>query len=127
MKRKATGARKAPETQKKTTLEYSRSNVLNPSGSLNKPCFNKNEYGNYIIPCLPRKDVEGFKFWCVDCKRWHLHGSSEGHRVSHCFNEKSRLAHVDYYVRYMTPDEYAEYKAHSPKKNFWVNRFEGVV
>jgi hypothetical protein len=31
-------------------------------------------------------------FWCPWCKEPHLHGSSDGHRASHCHKAGSRLA-----------------------------------
>ncbi len=28
-------------------------------------------------------------FWCNYCDEWHYHGINEGHRLAHCFSERS--------------------------------------
>jgi len=56
------------------------------------------------IFAIPRTDYpEGLKFYCGYCKRWHLHGGMEGHRVSHC-QMNSPLYERGYYLK----------KIHSP-------------
>jgi hypothetical protein len=43
-----------------------------------------------IIECVPRKDCNGLKFYCVFCNKWHLHGEGEGHRVAHCHKKTNQ-------------------------------------
>ena len=68
-----------------------------------------------IIKALPRKG--GWKFWCPFCKKWHLHGASEGHRVAHCFcrapmepysNIESPFRKTGYILKKMTKKELTE-------------------
>lgn len=30
------------------------------------------------------KRVVGLKFYCWQCRKWHVHGFGDGHRVAHC-------------------------------------------
>jgi len=50
-----------------------------------------------IILAEPRPDfLGGWRFWCRYCKRWHLHGRTLGHRVSHCTVPDSPLNRTGY-------------------------------
>jgi hypothetical protein len=43
---------------------------------------------------------EGFhRFWCIWCKVWHAHGRGAGHRVAHCFNERSPYIATGYILK----------------------------
>ncbi len=53
-----------------------------------------------IILCEIRKDYpKGMQFYCEFCKRVHLHGESEGHRIAHCHSEMSPFAHTGYIIQ----------------------------
>jgi len=32
-------------------------------------------------------DGGGLKGWCPYCRKWHIHGDGEGHRIAHCMKE----------------------------------------
>lgn len=49
------------------------------------------------VHVIPRKDFpSGWKFYCIFCKKYHLHGEGLGHRVAHCFSEKSPYYETGY-------------------------------
>jgi len=55
-----------------------------------------------IILALERTDCKGLKFFCVYCKREHLHGEDEGHRTAHCSNLKSPYLETGYILKRKT-------------------------
>jgi len=53
-----------------------------------------------IIECSKREDIDfGLKFYCVFCKRYHLHGEGDGHRAAHCINDKSPFMEDGYVLK----------------------------
>jgi len=62
-----------------------------------------------VIKCLPRILIYGYgmKFWCSYCKKWHLHGIGNGHRVAHC-NFSSPLHDHGYKIKMMSKAELRE-------------------
>jgi hypothetical protein len=40
--------------------------------------------GRPIVKAYPEQDTGFLTFWCDYCKREHLHGMGNGHRVAHC-------------------------------------------
>ncbi len=65
----------------------------------------KDEVGNIvkipIVLCTHRTDnfPEGLQFYCDFCKKNHLHGEGEGHRVAHCHNENSPFEKTGYILQ----------------------------
>ena len=50
-----------------------------------------------IILAETRDDyLNGLKFYCRFCRRDHLHGSFEGHRIAHCDSKKSPYYNTGY-------------------------------
>jgi len=61
-----------------------------------------------VIKCLPRSDfLDGLTFWCPWCKKWHLHGTTDGSRVAHCFID-TPFKRTGYIVKKMTEAELKE-------------------
>lgn len=59
-----------------------------------------------IIECIHRKDCpKGLRFYCVFCKREHLHGEVEGYRHAHCHNEQSPFNKKGYFLKLKTEKE----------------------
>lgn len=123
------------KTKTKSTVEYTTSPVISVADGITHNCgeceniktvrFGVTEAGAVIIPCIDRSDFPGgHRFYCPFCKRYHIHGTSEGHRSPHCFKSESPLLGRDYYIRHMTPSEEAIYKSMSPKNKF---RIEGLT
>lgn len=53
-----------------------------------------------IIWAEPRIDsTSGLKFYCMYCKREHLHGKGEGHRIAHCTDVESPYYQTGYILR----------------------------
>jgi hypothetical protein len=56
-----------------------------------------------VIPVLAAyADPHGYlAVWCVHCRTWHHHGQTEGHRVAHCFNNRSPYLEGGYILRHV--------------------------
>ena len=58
-------------------------------------------------PTLPAYDTgANYEIWCQYCRKWHLHGRANGHRVSHCYVETSPYKRTGYVLELagdMTP------------------------
>jgi hypothetical protein len=52
------------------------------------------------IPTLPAyDDGYNYKVWCEHCRRWHLHGRIDGHRVAHCHRPSSPYDRTGYIIQ----------------------------
>ncbi len=52
-----------------------------------------------VFACKARKNMRNtMHFWCPYCKQYHLHGSVNGLRQSHCTSRKSPLYGKQYIV-----------------------------
>ena len=39
-----------------------------------------------------------WRAWCPYCRRYHIHGAGEGHRVAHCLDDASPFDGTGYYL-----------------------------
>lgn len=63
-----------------------------------------------VVKCLPRRDFAGgLEFWCPFCKKWHIHGRGEGHRVAHCEPSSPYYEH-GYILKMMNRAELKEFR-----------------
>lgn len=61
------------------------------------------------VAVIHRTDFpEGWKFYCVFCKRYHNHGSGLGYRMAHCHNDKSPYEETGYILVDLTQDKWWE-------------------
>ncbi|MEH6891600.1 hypothetical protein V7024_18310 [Bacillus sp. JJ864] len=54
-----------------------------------------------IVLAIERDAVGNLSTWCSYCSKFHHHGTSEGHRVSHCTNEDSPYIYTGYVLKKM--------------------------
>jgi hypothetical protein len=53
-----------------------------------------------VVECTRRKDIDfGLRFYCVFCKKFHLHGKGEGHRIAHCHKPESPFEKTGYILK----------------------------
>jgi len=51
-----------------------------------------------IIECWIIDEIH-VSFYCPYCKKNHLHGIGDGHRCSHCSNQKSEFKELGYILK----------------------------
>ncbi|KAB5659847.1 MULTISPECIES: hypothetical protein [Bacillus] len=54
-----------------------------------------------IVLAIERDAAGNLSTWCQYCRKFHHHGTSEGHRQSHCSNEDSPYIHTGYFLKRM--------------------------
>ncbi|MCU5766009.1 hypothetical protein OCD09_02130 [Bacillus cereus] len=54
-----------------------------------------------IVLAIERDAAGNLSTWCSACDCFHHHGTSEGHRQSHCSNEDSPYIHTGYFLKRM--------------------------
>ncbi|MBT4110750.1 hypothetical protein HOE37_02765 [Candidatus Woesearchaeota archaeon] len=53
-----------------------------------------------VFECVKRKDfLGGLQFFCPFCKALHKHGMGEGHRIAHCFDQRSPYTRTGYILK----------------------------
>lgn len=65
-----------------------------------------------VILCEERTDtnlVGAMKFYCDFCKKDHIHGIGEGHRLQHCFDVDSPFDQVGYIIT-LNPNYFSKEK-----------------
>lgn len=72
-------------------------------GRRHEPFEKKTEIiGHYgdapIIKAYPEQGTGFLTFWCDYCKKEHLHGRGNGHRVAHCVSSSSPFEKEGYFL-----------------------------
>ena len=51
------------------------------------------------IPTLLAYESEhNYQVWCIHCRKFHLHGKADGHRVAHCVCPLSPYQETGYFI-----------------------------
>ncbi|SEF46611.1 hypothetical protein SAMN04487919_101274 [Bacillus sp. ok061] len=54
-----------------------------------------------IVLAIERDEKGNLSTWCQYCRKFHHHGTGEGHRDAHCFEEDSPYIRTGYVLKKM--------------------------